>query len=73
MDGNLTYRADSRIPGDGLILSGFRSSRNPRQNFSKKFARIPHKRPVGCAKSRKGGGKQHRKSPYEIHERRTTC
>jgi hypothetical protein len=35
MDENLTRHADSRIPGDGLILSGFKSSRNSRQNFSK--------------------------------------
>jgi hypothetical protein len=35
MDKNLTRHADSRIPGDGLILSGFKSSRNSRQNFSK--------------------------------------
>ena len=35
MDENLTSYADSRIPGDGLILSGFKSNRNSRQNFPK--------------------------------------
>jgi hypothetical protein len=31
MEENLTRHADSRIPG-GVILSGFKSTRNPRQN-----------------------------------------
>ena len=35
MDENLTNHADSRIPGDGLILSGSNPDRNPRQNFPK--------------------------------------
>jgi hypothetical protein len=35
MDENLTSQADSRIPGDGLILSGSNPDKNPRQNFSK--------------------------------------
>jgi len=35
MEENLTRHADSRIPGNGMILSGFKSSRNSRQNFSK--------------------------------------
>lgn len=32
MDEILTYRADSRFPGDGLIRPAFQSSRDPRQN-----------------------------------------
>jgi hypothetical protein len=35
MEENLTRRAYSRIPGNGVILSGFKSTRNPRQNFPK--------------------------------------
>jgi hypothetical protein len=35
MEENLTRHADSRIPGNGMILSGFKSKRNSRQNFSK--------------------------------------
>jgi hypothetical protein len=37
MEENLTRHADSLIPGNGMILSGFKSTRNPRQN-----PRIPH-------------------------------
>jgi hypothetical protein len=37
MDENLTRHADSRIQGNGVILSGFKSTQNPRQN-----PRIPH-------------------------------
>lgn len=33
MDENLTSKASSRIPGDGQILSRFKSSRNPLQNL----------------------------------------
>ena len=32
MEENLTRHADSRIPGNGVILSGFKSTPNPRQN-----------------------------------------
>jgi hypothetical protein len=35
MDENLTSHASYRIPGDGLIVSGFKSNRNSRQNFPK--------------------------------------
>ncbi len=35
VDENLTRDADSRIPGNCVILSGFKSKRNSRQNFSK--------------------------------------
>lgn len=35
MDENLTSHADSRIPGNGLILSGSNPDKKPRQNFSK--------------------------------------
>jgi hypothetical protein len=35
MDENLTRHADSLIPGNCVILSGFKSKRNSRQNFSK--------------------------------------
>jgi hypothetical protein len=35
MDKKLTRHTDSRIPGGGVILSGFKFIRNPGQNFSK--------------------------------------
>jgi uncharacterized membrane protein YgaE (UPF0421/DUF939 family) len=35
MDNHLTRHTNFRIPGNSMILSRFKSSRNSRQNFSK--------------------------------------
>lgn len=62
MDENLTSHVNSRIPGNGVILSGFKSSRNPQKN-----PRIPHgfhtNRPFRTA---------HPAAPRSTHQRTDT-
>ena len=70
MDENVTRHADSRIPRNGVILSRFKSTRNPRQN-----PRIPHvfhtKRPFKTAHPASPRSNHQRTDAYEYEEKRS--